>query len=224
MPDGSVVFLNSGSSIKYSNFNENSREVWLSGEAFFDVAKLANASPFFVHASGVTIKVLGTAFNIKSYADDNTVETVLFRGLIEVTGVNNTASKPLYLHPKQKLVIDIAPQKNEAVTTDTSAGKHIHIYQLPGSDSVDNTLETAWMFNRLQFRTQTFKELAPKLERWYNVKISFEDNDVKQLVFSGSFENETIDDAIAALKAASPFNYTIENNEIFIRSSTEAAP
>ncbi len=75
------------------------------------------------------------------------------------------------------------------------------------------------IYNRLQFRGDSFTELAKKLERWYNITIYFEDDRVKELTFNGSLENETIDQAFHALQTANPFNFKIRNNEIFISSS-----
>jgi ferric-dicitrate binding protein FerR (iron transport regulator) len=75
------------------------------------------------------------------------------------------------------------------------------------------------VYNRLEFRGDSFEELAKKLERWYNVKIIFEDEAVKHLSFNGSFENETVSQAFAALQAAVPFNYTINDQEVSIKST-----
>ena len=85
LPDGSQVWLNSGSKLNYSGtYNETTREVELEGEAYFDVVKEAGR-PFIVHASSLNIKAVGTAFVVKSYPQDETIETTLLRGIIEVS-------------------------------------------------------------------------------------------------------------------------------------------
>lgn len=222
LPDGSKVWLNSGSKLIYKTFNHSLREVELEGEAYFDVIKDPKR-PFIVHTNFINIKVLGTAFNVKSYPDDKTVEASLVRGLIEVTRVDKPSQKVL-LHPNQKITI---LKKTEAVSPAKSTTSNIVKitpdinYKITGFtyDKTDNSvIETSWTQNKLAFDDMPFEELAPKLERWYDVKIQFEDEDVKKLPFHGSFVNETITEALDALKLTGHFNYKIENNneiEIF---------
>lgn len=106
LPDGSIVWLNAGSTLKYDPaFDGPQREITLNGEAFFDIAPLAGR-PFIVHAANIDIKVLGTAFNVKSYADDKTVETTLLRGLVQLSRQDLPDAKPILLRPHQKLVIE----------------------------------------------------------------------------------------------------------------------
>ena len=104
LPDGSTVWLNAGSKLTYNkNFNTATREVELSGEAYFDVKKDEH-HPFIIHTSAMHIKVLGTAFNVKSYPGDKSSETSLIRGSIEVT-MNNRPQEKIILHPSEKLVV-----------------------------------------------------------------------------------------------------------------------
>jgi ferric-dicitrate binding protein FerR (iron transport regulator) len=223
LPDGSVVWLNAGSSLFYAgDFKTTSREVNLKGEAFFDVVK-QNDHPFIVHANGVDIKVLGTAFNIKSYSEDNRVEATLIRGLIQITQTGKKNQKPVYLHPNEKLVISLT-QKN---STEKSKSENtvaipfaFKLYHIDSTVKAKNLIETSWIYNRLEFRGDSFEELAKKLERWYNVKIIFADEAAKHLSFNGSFENETAEQAFAALQAAVPFAYTIDEQEVVIKSIT----
>src|ERR1019366_6846207 len=98
LSDGSVVTLNSETTLRYpAEFNGQTREVYLDGEAFFDVAK-DHKHPFIVHAGKMNVRVLGTAFNIKSYANDATSETTLIRGAIEVT-MSDRPSDRIILKP-----------------------------------------------------------------------------------------------------------------------------
>ena len=92
LPDGTTVWLNAGSKLYYENDFNGTREVRLEGEAFFDVVKQTDR-PFIVHTSGIDIKVLGTAFNVKSYPEDKTVETTLYRGLVQVFRQEDTPKK-----------------------------------------------------------------------------------------------------------------------------------
>jgi ferric-dicitrate binding protein FerR (iron transport regulator) len=222
LPDGTVVWLNAGSKLTYKNdFNQHTREVVLEGEAYFNV-KRNTGKPFIVHTGGVNIKVLGTIFNVKSYAADENVETTLLHGSVEVTGPKGGHNeKPIILKPLQKLTV----HKQANGTSDVATGKAATVisvkpYALEILDSTikDNQrFEIAWLYNRLEFRGDDFETLAAKIERWYNVSITFENNEVKKLKFNGSFENETVEQALDALKEVSNFSYTIKNNKVTIR-------
>lgn len=227
LPDGSSVWLNAGSVLTYNNFSSTRRQVYLKGEAFFDVVK-DPAHPFVVHANSIDIKVLGTAFNVKSYAEDNKVEATLIRGLIQVTRQDKTNQQPVFLHPNEKLVIDLKkdnlPEKPKSEQKQISKEPAFKIFHLDSTIKTENLVETSWVYNKLEFRGDNFEELAKKLERWYNIQIFFADDDVKKLSFNGSFQNETVQQAFEALKAAVAFDYTIEENEVFIRSSKDKQP
>lgn len=221
LPDGSTVWLNAGSQISYpSSFNGPVREVTLQGEAYFDVVK-QTGRPFIVHAADIDIKVLGTAFNVKSYAEDKTVETTLIRGLVSITRKSNLEQAPILLQPNQKVVLN----KDNPFPAPTKETKQLvekvstpQIQHLDSTKKENEQLETAWVYNRLEFRGDHFEDLALKLERWYNIDIRFEDEQVKKLTFNGSLESESVDQAFLALKAAVPFRYEIKENEIYIRS------
>lgn len=222
LPDGTVVWLNAGSKLTYgSDFNRQTREVVLEGEAYFNV-KRNTGKPFIVHTGGVNIKVLGTVFNVKSYQADADVETTLLHGSVEVTGPKGSnGEKPIILKPLQKLTI----HKQVTNTHDAAAKKAASVvsvkpYALELLDSTihdDQRFEIAWLYNRLEFRGDDFATLASKIERWYNVSIVFENNAVKQLKFNGSFENETVEQALEALKEVSSFSYTIKDNKVTIK-------
>lgn len=225
LPDGTTVWLNAGSKIYYDgDFTGPTREVRLEGEAFFDVVKHIDR-PFIVHTSGIDIKVLGTAFNVKSYPEDKTVETTLYRGLVQVFRHEETEKKAIQLKPNQKLIL---PKQAANETIKLSEDKVLSAKETPASfiiDHIDSTkkenerFETAWLYSRLEFRGDGFEELARKLERWYNVTIVFTDEKVKQLSFNGTFETETLDQAFKYLKEVNSFNYKISNHEIYISSS-----
>ena len=224
LPDGSTIWLNAGSYVTFNkDFSGKTREVTLNGEAYFDVVKQPER-PFIVHVSGYDVKVLGTAFNVKSYATDKTVETTLIRGLVQVLKQGDTKRKPIFLHPNEKLIVDkLAAEKPANLPHDNTVAANIlndyKITQLASPIHEDERIETAWVYNRLEFRGDNFSDLAGKLERWYNVKIIFDDKLVERLNFTGSFETETVAQAFAALKAAQLFNYRIEGKEIHVRSA-----
>ena len=224
LPDGTIVWLNAGSQLFLENdFTGETREVRLEGEAFFDVVKNPQR-PFFVHASGIDIRVLGTAFNVKAYPGDKTVETTLLRGLVQVFEHEDKTRKPIELKPNEKLVVPVNAATTNLIVSDNSkpvviqAMPRFTITRIDSTKKENERLETAWVFSRLEFRGENFEELALKLQRWYNVTIVFTDEKVKQLSFNGSFEKETVEQAFVALQAANDFTYQINKYEISVGS------
>jgi ferric-dicitrate binding protein FerR (iron transport regulator) len=230
LPDGSTVWLNAGSSIQYEpGFNGPLREVSLRGEAFFDVVKMPSR-PFIVHAGDLRIRVLGTAFNVKSYDEDKTVETTLIRGLVQITRPDDKQQAPIYLHPHQKIVLQRRDTDPAITTADKPAGAAMpagslaHIIPIDSSMKEDVRVETSWVYNRLEFRGDSFEDLAHKLERWYNIDIHFVDDAARGLSFNGSLENETVEQAFVELAAAVPFHFKIKDNEVYISSVEKPVP
>ena len=220
LPDGSQVWVNSGSHLTYEgNFKGNTREVQLDGEAYFDVAKDASR-PFIVHTSNIDIKVLGTAFNVKAYKTEPTIEATLIHGSIEVINKSEPGSAKIMLKPHEKLVYnkyvikDIKDQKADIKPVADSFS--IIIKPLRKNIADNDIVETAWVYNKLIFEDERFADLALKMERWYNVKISIENEKLKDYRISGTFVNETAEEALKALQLLVPFSYSIKNNEVRI--------
>lgn len=218
LPDGTVVTLNSGSFLRYpARFDSVNRYAEIEGEAFFDVKEDVR-NPFIVKTSEITIKVLGTKFNVKSYTDEKTVETTLISGSIEIYKNGEPTIKKnliLVLKPHQqaiyeKLSGDISIH-SENSNSDLPPLKPIQVRKKPDLDPV-----ISWKDNRMIFRDESFSELAKKFERWYNVEIEIQNKDLSNALFSGIFENETIEQALNALKIATPFEYKMNKNKIII--------
>jgi transmembrane sensor len=228
LPDGTQVWLNSDSRLIYGNsFNDSLREVILEGEAYFDVVKDAKR-PFIVHTSGINIRVLGTAFNVKSYPLEPTIEATLVRGLIEVEKNNQPQSSKILLRPNEKLVYNknedaaqasasVSPVADpESPVTAVRKPESISISTLPKNISDSVRTETSWIYGKLFFEGDSFRELAPKMERWFNVKIGFLNDKAAAYRFTGVFENENIGEALHALQLTASFKYTINGNEVWI--------
>jgi len=225
LPDGTTAWLNAGSRLYYENdFTGATREVRLEGEAFFDVVKHPER-PFIVHTSSIDIRVVGTAFNVKSYPEDKNVETTLYRGRVDVFRPAHSAQPPIVLQPNQKLILskeattvteELSKQQTPVPQTVTA---HYRITTIDSTKKENERFETAWLYSRLECRGDSFEQLARKLERWYNVSILLTDEKVKHLSVNVVFENETIEQAFAALKEAFPIRYKIMNNEISVGSS-----
>ncbi|GEP95894.1 FecR family protein [Chitinophaga cymbidii] len=210
LPDGSVVWLNSGSRLSYpDNFTDSLREVELEGEAYFDVTKDAER-PFIVHTRDIHIKVLGTVFNVKCYPSDHKTEATLISGLVQISKTSDDNGEVLLLHPHEKVVINRAPEHTGAAL-DNMTVKHF-------KESITDTsmAETAWVYNKLVFDGEDFREIADEMERWYNVKISINDSTVAGYRFHAKFENENITEVLSALRLSLPFTFKIRNNEVNI--------
>jgi transmembrane sensor len=209
LPDGSVVWLNSGSRISYpANFTDSLREVELEGEAYFEVAKNPER-PFIVHTRDIHIRVLGTAFNVKCYPDENKTEATLVRGLVQVSKTGGAPGEVLLLHPHEKVVISRAPEN-------VSAPPDMIVKHLKENTKDTSMAETAWVYNKLVFDGEDFQEIVAEMERWYNVKISINDSTVAAYRFHAKFENESITEVLTALRLSLPFTFKIINNEVNI--------
>ncbi len=222
LPDGTKVWLNAGSSIIYdSSYGKTVREVALTGEGYFDVVKNKD-KPFIIHASKINIKVLGTQFNVRSYPTDNTTEASLIRGSIEVT-FKDKPNKKVILKPNEKIVVDNNRNTNDIYSA-IQQNNTRKIREIPGVDikkltyeyKTGTIIETSWVENKLIFQDEPFDEIARQLERWYGVSIIFKTNHLKEERLTGSFKNETVLQALEALKFTASFNYSIDNNNVTI--------
>lgn len=210
LSDGTVVWLNAGSRLTYPDvFNGNKRVVALEGEAFFDVAKHVDM-PFFVHAGRITIKVLGTSFDVKAYDGDPGVTTTLISGKVQVM-MDGEPDKKIVLSPNEKLTVMNAPPAAERV--DDGEAVHYLVQGVPkaGNDSLP---ETAWVENRLVISNEAFEEVAKELERRYDVQIELTDGKLRQQHLSGVFERENIQQVLDILKMTTKFKYSIEGKKV----------
>lgn len=165
--DGTNVWLNAGSTLTYKqSFNNDNREVILEGEALFTVTKNEKI-PFIVHAGDAQVKVFGTQFNVKAYKNDVKIETVLIEG--EVQFSSNQQS--VMMNP------------GELVLFEKSSGNLV-------KNRVNTEEYTSWKGGKIYFNNETLHSLAQQLERWYEVKISFQDERIKSFRFSGVINKE----------------------------------
>ena len=221
LPDGSEIWLNAGSTLKYpQQFSKNKREVFLEGEAFFNVSK-DKKRQFLVVTPDITVKVFGTSFNVKSYPDENTVETTLVEGSISIYN-HSTNGKELgteiKMEPNQRIVLYKEPENS---TTTLSERKKIENVparkpKLVLSKRIETERFTSWKDGELIFKSEPLEKLASTLERRYNVHIHFMDDGIRQSRFTGTIKKETIEQVMAAIKLASSIDYKIEEGEIWI--------
>jgi len=218
LPDGSVVILNSGSTLKYpTKFDKETRNVYIEGEAYFDITK-DRKHPFYVKTNSITIKVLGTKFNVKSYPEEKTVETTLVCGSVEIYAnkdVIKNENRLAILKPNQQATFEIGKNKLSVANLNNN-NNSVSIKSILINDKVDLDPVIAWKDNRLVFRDESFVNLTHKLERWYSVDIDIQDESLKTTMFSGVFVKESIEQSLNALKLATPFEYKIKQNHITI--------
>jgi len=219
LPDGTQVWLNADSRLTYNeSFKGPFREVHLTGEAYFDVAKDKD-HPFIIHTQAIDLKVLGTAFNVRSYANEKQTEASLIHGSLEIT-LHNNPGKKIILKPNEKLLV----QNNQFVTSrDQPNGTNeddepmmvlsrVHFQK---EDSIAS--EILWIKNKLAFDNENLENVALKIERWYDVSVNITDEKLKHAAYSGVFEDENLQQVMEALQLTGNFKYTISKKEVIIK-------
>jgi len=227
LPDGSHVWLNAGSKIKYnSGFSIQNRNISLDGEAFFKVAK-NNVIPFIVKTSDIDIKAVGTAFNVKAYSDEGTIETTLVEGKIAIiqSGKTITSSSEFFLEPNQKATF--VKEKTTFDLTDVRKFKEelppqikVETGKVYINPKVDPTSNIAWKENQMIIRGEAMESLVIKLERKYDVEIEIESDYVKDYRFSGTLDDETLQQVLDVIKLSAPIDYTIEGKLVTIKENS----
>lgn len=200
LSDETKVWLNSNTRIRYPTiFDGNTRDIQLiKGEAYFEVTE-NKQKPFIVTTKDVSVRVLGTSFNITAYEEDR-IETVLVEGSVHMYSNNQpyTEKTATHLLPKQK-------------ASYTQSGDHIIL------ENVDPYLYTSWKDGVLIFRNESFLSLSKKIERWYDVNISFSGEELKELHFTGVIrEGKTIEHILNLVRSTNPINYEINGKDVLI--------
>lgn len=218
LPDGSRVWLNGDSRITYgASFGKSSRELTLTGEAYFDVVKDPN-HPMIIKTATVTIKVLGTTFNVRAYPDEKTTATTLVQGKVQVS-VNHKEQLSYMLSPDEKLIVTNVTglpvgAKDEQPNEDKLL-ENITKIKIVKTDSIPP--EAQWIKNKLVFVNQPLYEVANILSRWYGVHIMVQgDHYMKTRQYTGIFENQSIQSVMESLQLAGGFSYSMMNDTILI--------
>lgn len=197
LPDSSVVWLNSGSNLKYpTSFSKEVREVYLSGEGYFEVKHNPDI-PFIVKTDKVNISVYGTEFNIMAYSNEPLVTATLVAGSIKVEENDNGNS--LYVMPEQQFSLN------------KTTGNH-------SLEKIDVQSYTSWKDGKITFNNESLDVVARKMERWFNCKIYLDDTDLKQYKYTGTIEMETLREILELISLTTPIKtkYKKETREIWI--------
>lgn len=201
LSDGTFVHLNSGTTLKYpvKFIAGENRQVFLDGEAFFDVAKDKN-HPFIVNADDLNVRVLGTHFNVSNYPEDAITDVVLVEGSVGMYQQNEAfdATKNTILKPGFKGSFN---KENAKILT----------------KPVITDIYTSWIDGGLTFRNMTFKNIITKLERRYNVTIVNKNEKLANEKFNASFKEESIENVMSYFNEIHGIHYTIKNNQILIK-------
>lgn len=197
LADGTKVWLNSGTSITYTNkFGANDRRVTLKGEAFFDVTKNPDLK-FIVNTGKIDVVVYGTAFNVKNYPSDSQVAVSLLRGKVDVVSAENNTSIAL-LAPGEKVVVSKSNLKSKR-------------------ESCNADIEGIWRLERLKFEGATITEVAQKLSKWYGVTIEVANtNSFNKYWFTVT--SESLSDILKSMNSLHPISYKIKNDQVLINS------
>lgn len=208
LSDGTKIILNAGTSLKYpiQFIKGRKREVFLRGEAFFQVAK-DSVHPFVVNTNGLDINVLGTIFNVSAYPEDSKTNTVLTEGSVRVNlqGQGEGAEKPILLAPGYMA----AWEKSKKIIM---------------VDPVDVNEHIAWVNGKMVFKSKPFSEILKVLERHYNVSIINNYTFLNDQKFLAKFDSETIEEVLRSFQTSEDFSFEISGNKIEINQPLKPKP
>lgn len=225
LPDGTKVWLNSGSTLTYQNdFGKNNRALTLDGEGCFDVTKNKEL-PFEVSSGDVKIKVLGTKFNMKSYSEDESTKVTLIEGSLNVSTVTGAQGGKTIV-PNQQVVINKRSHQlvvknvdafNYAMWTEAKKEEVTEKTIVPDKKLPDMIVPTTTLRNILFFDEEPLNQIIRDLERAFNVSIELKEENIGKEKFYGDFRNEeTIYDILKVITLNSDLKYEVEDNKIII--------
>ena len=189
LPDGTTVHLNSGTKLGYSGkFNSGERVVSLEGEAFFDVTK-DQAHPFVIKTNLLDFKVYGTSFNIQAYTEDKVINTTLVEGSVGIIDKSGTE------------ITRLVPGENATYRQDD---RKLLV------SKVNLDMYTSWKDGLVTFRNEKLKDIAQKIERWYNVEIRIKNAGLGEEIYLGTIlKNKPIDQILEVFSLTSSLKYRI---------------
>jgi len=197
LPDGSVVWLNRRSSLRYpAVFAENQRHVELKGEGYFEVNEDPQ-KPFIISTDKIQVIARGTAFNIMAYPEEDNIETTLISGNVELRKSFSEGKSEIlcFMNPSDLTVYN---RNNGAITV----------------KPIQDDRYFSWKYGKLVFTAEPLTEVIKKLNRWFNVDIEITDQKLKDLTLTATFMNETLPQVMDLISQVSPISYTITKREI----------
>jgi len=228
LPDGTTVTLNAGSRLTYkTNFGKANREVWLEGEGYFSVTKDKKRT-FIVKTGYLDIKALGTEFNVKAYPNEKTIQTTLVEGSVKIEKIykgasNQSKDNSVILKPKEKYTFLIDSEKDIFTKIDVDVAKSGQENDKPASiasrvniiyKNIDPIPDISWKERRWVISEEKLGELAIKLERRYDVNIHFADENLKTFRFTGTLQDESIEQVLKVISLSSPIVFDINGKQV----------
>lgn len=198
--DGTKVYLNSASSIRFpQQFRGSKREVYLEGEAYFEVANNAD-HPFVVYAKDVEVEVLGTEFNVQGWSENESVEVIVREGKVSVASLNTL------LDQKFQVIL------TKGFYTSVKNG------EAPSPiKSINTTDYLAWMYGGLHFDNEPFSKVVKDIERRFNVNIKLVDSGLETVPYTGVFRFADLDEVLSIIGATLDYEYRREGSEVLIQ-------
>lgn len=195
LSEGSTIYLNSGSEIRYNkNFSDTSRMIYLKGEAFFEVSH-DSKRPFTVTTEMSSTTALGTSFNINTQYHE-TDQIALFDGKVKV--VENVSGKPLLLDKGELAIVNVGNKVFRKTT-------------------FEENIVGGWKKGILIFSSASFDDFIKKIELWYNVTVVLEGEEPQDWIFTAQYENETLENILLNLSFERDFSYEIINNNLTLK-------
>lgn len=228
MPDSTLIWLNAGTTISYDNdYGTDERAVDLDGEAYFEV-RSDSRHPFIVHTSEIDVRALGTRFNVKAYPEEQNITATLEEGKIDIK-IPGTGEKSenILLKPNENFIYHKKStgkeEKSKVIPGDESPLKDLQPVNIGVISNVKTELYTSWKEQRWIIEREPFTTLVPMLERRYNMKIIFESGGVGDFKFTGTVENESIDQLLNAIKFTAPIDYSIIKDTVRLYLDSDAS-
>ncbi len=232
LSDGTVVTLNAGSTLNVSrDYGINNRIVRLEGEGYFNIAR-DTSKPFVVQTPFLSVRALGTEFNIKAYSVDRTIETTLVSGSVQIEPVKEiNQGKITVLKPNQKVtfykedsvfISESGERKNEAPSRPESV-KRIRTATPARLVTEDVNVDpvTSWKENRWIFEQQSLAQIAVDLERKFDVQIVFDSEKLKSYRFTGTILAEPIEQVLVALSMTAPIDYKVRGRVVTLSENKD---
>ena len=197
LSDGTNVWLNSGSTLRFPIDFDNSEErtVELNGEGYFEVTK-NESKPFIVNTSGLNVKVYGTSFNVSAYDEYDTMEVALVEGKVSlVQGEKGERREYMVLNPNDVVECNVSEKRLSRIS-DSKMSKY-----------------TAWKDGQIVFYGDPIEKVVNRLEKWYNVDIDIKDKVLENYRFTATFNDESLEQVFKLLSLSSPMEYEIVSSK-----------
>jgi len=214
LPDSTVVWLNSSSTISYpSYFDGNARTVELIGEAFFDVTH-NKTKPFIVKSGDLRVKVLGTSFNFKHYIEDTHAVLAVETGVVTLSAGTSAATT---VRAGKYATVDIKSLKTNIYNTPSVSSSNKKNDDPPSTSprmihrETKTNQFTSWRDYKMIFRDEPFSNVLNELSRRYNAEFEIQDEEIKEYIYTATFDEMDLDDVLKLLKMSAPIDYTIKS-------------